>query len=41
LVGQVRVSLIEAGERILGNFDAALVDYYADHLRKRGVQVRV
>ena len=30
-----QVSLVEAGPRILGSFDAALVDYYADHLRRR------
>jgi NADH dehydrogenase FAD-containing subunit len=29
--------LVEAGPRILGSFDATLVDYYSDKLRQKGI----
>lgn len=37
----VKVTLVEAGGGILGNFDRALADYYASHMQKRGVHVMV
>ena len=34
------ITLVEAGDRILGPFDEALATFYASGLRKRGVDVR-
>ena len=35
-----KLTLVEAGPRILGPFDGALASYYADHLVKSGVDMR-
>jgi len=40
LAKEVRVAVIEAGPKILSAFDDALVAYYADFLRQRGVDLR-
>lgn len=40
LAKRVRVTLVEAGDRILTAFDGALAGYYASFLKKRGVNVR-
>jgi len=37
---QAKVTLVEAGPRILGPFDAALAEYYRGHLVARGVEMR-
>ena len=36
----MRITLVEAGPGILGSFDAALVSYYADSLRSRGIDLK-
>ena len=38
--GLATVTLVEAGDRILGPFDAALSEYYREHLLKAGIDVR-
>jgi len=35
------ITIVEAGPRILGTFDAALVDYYEKHLRSRNISLRL
>ena len=37
---QAKVTLVEAGPRILGPFDAALAEYYRGHLVARGGEMR-
>ena len=40
LTSLIKVILVEAGPRILGSFDATLVDYYSDKLKAKGIDVR-
>jgi len=41
LKGEIKLTLVEAGDGILGQFDKSLADYYLKSLRKRGVDVKL
>jgi len=41
LVGEVKLTLVEAGPGILGSFDAALSEYYLKRLEEKNINVRL
>jgi len=41
LKSEIKLTLVEAGPGLLGQFDRSLADYYLKNLRKRGVDVRL
>jgi NADH dehydrogenase FAD-containing subunit len=41
LAPRAKITLVEASPRILGSFDAALVDYYTRHMISRGIDLRL
>jgi NADH dehydrogenase FAD-containing subunit len=41
LKGEIKLTLVEAGDGLLGQFDKSLADYYLKSLRKRGVDVKL